>query len=94
EEERRELVHADLIVRGIREGQPTWLVVEVSGTIEFYDIERALKRSQLLARSTGENVLPVVAGELCPEEFLRDALRKGVWVILDGRTFAPTQIHR
>jgi hypothetical protein len=89
EDEQKELMRADLIVRGVREGQVTWLVVEVSGTIDNEDVDRAIRRSQLLARCLNEPVLAVVAGEFCPEEVLRYALRSGAWVLLDGSTFSP-----
>jgi DNA repair exonuclease SbcCD ATPase subunit len=89
EDEQKELMLADLIIRGVREGQVTWLVVEVSGTIYNEDVDRAIRRSQLLARCLNEPVLAVVAGEFCPEEVLRYALRSGAWVLLDGSTFSP-----
>lgn len=94
EDEQKELMRADLIVRGVREGQIAWLVVEVSGTVDTEDVDRAIRRSQLLARCVSEPVSAVVAGEFCPEEVLRYALRSGVWVLLDGSTFSPQRISR
>jgi len=94
EDEQKELMRADLIVRGVREGQATWLIVEVSGTVDIEDVDRAIRRSQLFARCVSEPVLAVVAGEFCPEEVLRYALRSGVWVLLDGSTFSPQRISR
>ena len=94
EDEQKELMRADLIVRGVRERQTAWLVVEVSGTVDTEDVDRAIRRSQLLARCVNEPVLAVVAGEFCPEGVLRHALRNGVCVLLDGSTFSPQRISR
>jgi DNA repair exonuclease SbcCD ATPase subunit len=94
EDEQKELMRADLIVRGVREGQVTWLVVEVSGTIDNEDVDRAIKRSRLLAQCVNESVWAVVAGEFCPEEVLRYALRSGAWVLLDGATFSPQRVSQ
>ena len=94
EDEQKELMRANLIVRGVREGQIAWLVVEVLGTVDTEDVDRAIRRSQLLARCVSEPVSAVVAGEFCPEEVLRYALRSGVWVLLDGSTFSPQRISR
>ncbi|MFA0751412.1 MAG: hypothetical protein SLRJCFUN_001815, partial [Candidatus Fervidibacter sp.] len=88
-EERRELLDTDLIVRGIREGKRTWLAVEVSGVLDYDDLKRAVRRSQLLERITNEPAIPVIAGELCSEDLLREAKFQGVWVLLDGRTYSP-----
>jgi len=71
EDEQKELMRANLIVRGVREGQIAWLVVEVSGTVDTEDVDRASRRGQLFARCVSEPVLAVVAGEFCPEEVLR-----------------------
>lgn len=79
----------DVIVRGFREGRTVWLAVEVSGTIDRDDIQRALERAALLARCVPDEVLPVVAGISCPEEVREGALRVGVWVVQDGQVFAP-----
>lgn len=79
----------DVIVRGLREGRTVWLTVEVSGTIDRDDIQRALERAALLARCVPDEVLPVVAGINCPEEVREGALRVGVWVVQDGQVFAP-----
>jgi len=90
-EERRELLDTDLIVRGIREGKRTWLAVEVSGVLDYDDLKRAVRRSQLLERITNEPAIPVIAGELCSEDLLREAKFQGAWVLLDGRTYSPEQ---
>ncbi len=80
----------DVIVRGLREGRTVWLTVEISGTIDRDDVQRALERAVLLARCVPDEVLPVVAGMSCPEEVREGALRTGVWVVQDGQVFAPT----
>jgi outer membrane murein-binding lipoprotein Lpp len=83
------LMLTDLIVRGVRQGRTTWLAVEVSGTIDREDIQRALERAILLSRCVPDEVIPVVAGIHCPEDVRDGALRTGVWVIQDGQVFAP-----
>jgi outer membrane murein-binding lipoprotein Lpp len=83
------LMLTDLIVRGVRQGRTTWLAVEVSGTIDREDIQRALERAILLSRCVSDEVIPVVAGIHCPEDVRDGALRTGVWVIQDGQVFAP-----
>ncbi|MCS7254397.1 MAG: hypothetical protein NZ781_10320, partial [Armatimonadetes bacterium] len=89
ETERNEIIWADLVIRGIRQGQPTWIVVEVSRTIGYEDINRALERRDLLARCVDAPVVAAVAGEYCAEEVLEKALAHGVWVVLNGRTYSP-----
>jgi hypothetical protein len=88
-EERRELLDTDLIVRGIREGRRTWLAVEVSGVLDYDDLHRAIRRSRLLERITNEPAIPVIAGELCSDDLLREAKFQGAWVLLDGHTYSP-----
>ncbi|MCS7311353.1 MAG: hypothetical protein NZ742_00325 [Acidobacteria bacterium] len=89
EKEAQVLRMTDVIVRGFREGRTVWLTVEVSGTIERDDIQRALERAVLLTRCVPDNVFPVVAGMHCPEEVREGALRTGVWIVQDGQVFAP-----
>jgi hypothetical protein len=88
-EEWRDLLNTDLIVRGIRKGRRTWLAVEVSGVLDYDDFHRAIRRSQLLERITNEPAIPVIAGELCSDDLLREAKFQGAWVLLDGQTYSP-----
>src|SRR3990172_122773 len=66
DEEAHEIALADVVVRGRRltDGVPVYLVVEVSVSVGvgLGDVQRALRRAALLAR-TGVTALPVVPGE-------------------------------
>lgn len=57
------LLRTDLVVRGTRkvDGIPVHLVIEVSWTVDTYDVERAAHRAALLAK-LGIATQPVVAG--------------------------------
>jgi len=65
DEEIRQVVAADLIVRGRQlppqDEEELWLVVEVSGVVDRSDVARAAERAALL-RKAGLSVVPVVAG--------------------------------
>ena len=63
EEETIDIRQADAVVRGLwrGDGQEIYAVVEVSWVVGTSDVERALRRAQLLARAGVESV-PVVAG--------------------------------
>ncbi|MBA2446879.1 MAG: hypothetical protein H0V51_02515 [Chloroflexi bacterium] len=76
---------ADVIVRGRRlgEDQDTYLVVEVSVTIDAGDVEQATQRAALLGRL--RPTLAVVAGDRLTSE----AAARGVWQVLDGWAEAP-----
>jgi hypothetical protein len=88
--ERREVLDADLIVRGRRwdDGQEVYLVVEVSVGIGREDVERAARRSALLGRIRPS--MPVVAGERLVPEAAQSAVVHNVWVLLGGRAIEPS----
>ncbi len=91
--DRRDLIYSDVVVRGLRRdsGELAYLVVEVSVVVDDHDVERALRRAELLARAVKRPAIPVVAGErLAPEAepLLRE---QGVWLVLDGRAFSPNE---
>lgn len=96
EAEAYDLGEADLFVRGYhkREDRPLWLVVEVSHTVDTDDVEKAMRRAELLAEALREaapqpEVLPVVAGEAWTPLTDR-AVRQGrVTLIHDGKTVRP-----
>jgi len=79
-EERDEVLSADLLWSGEREGEFVVLVVEVSFTISQDDVERAKKRAEIL-RKLGIFAIPVVGGI----EFGEDIKRDGVVCIVDGK---------
>ncbi|CAF0704374.1 conserved hypothetical protein [Candidatus Methylacidithermus pantelleriae] len=89
EEEAGDVLNADVIAQGRRDGESTYLVVEVSREVENYDVERAVRRAGLLHRATGVSVLAVVAGEEIKGEADAQARAQGVWRVLDGVVFPP-----
>jgi len=92
DEEAHEIALADVVVRGRRltDGVSVYLVVEVSVSVGvgLGDVQRALRRAALLAR-TGVTALPVVAGEWATPEAADAAHAQRVWQITDGRVVAP-----
>jgi len=94
DEEAHEIALADVVVRGRRltDGAPVYLVVEVSVGVGLGDVQRALRRAALLAR-TGVTALPVVAGEWVTPEAADAAHAQGVWQITDGRVVAPEALQ-
>ena len=62
EQERREVLNADIILQGERQSDqgPLYIVLEVSITVAGDDITRAHERADILARVTGEETIPAV----------------------------------
>ena len=62
EQERREVLNADIILQGERQSDqgPLYMVVEVSITVAGDDITRADERAVILARATGKETIPAV----------------------------------
>jgi uncharacterized coiled-coil protein SlyX len=79
-EERDEVLSADLLWSGEREGEFVVLVVEVSFTISQDDVERSKKRAEIL-RKLGILAIPVVGGV----EIGKDVKRDDVVCIVDGK---------
>jgi chromosome segregation ATPase len=89
EEELQDVLLADVIVVGRRDGEETYLLVEVSGEVRVYDVKRAARRAELLQRATGTPTLAAVAGERVDPEADVEARARSVWRVLDGVTFPP-----
>lgn len=85
EEERDELLLADLVVWGRRkrDNAEVYLVGEVSWVVDTTDVERAWRRAELLSR-LGVKAVPVVAGRTITEEADQLAREKKVLRFLDG----------
>ena len=85
-----EVTWADAIVRGRRRGDraPVVAVAEVSWGVGINDVERAVRRADLLAR-LGFTTLPVVGGKAVTREAAELARQQGVWQLFDGRLVAP-----
>jgi FtsZ-binding cell division protein ZapB len=79
-EERDEVLSADLLWSGERDGKFVVLVVEVSFTISQDDVERAKKRAEIL-RKLGILAIPVVGGV----ELGKDVKLDDVGYIVDGK---------
>ena len=87
-EEAREVLDTDIVVRGRRwkDGKEEFLVVEVSWGVGVTDVERAVRRAELLRR-LGLEVRAVVAGRGITSEAEGLAAEKGVERVIDGRVF-------
>ena len=94
EEAALDLRLADVIARGRRPGEDreTFLVVEVSVGIGTGDVERAIRRADVLRRV--RPTLAVVAGDWVTPEGQRLAQAAGVSIVLDGRAVDPAGQHR
>ena len=78
QDEYEDLAEADLIVRG---GNRRHAVVEISLGPDEDDISRAVRRSEILHRSTGEHVTPVVATPGPHPELVQQAERRDARVL-------------
>jgi hypothetical protein len=87
----RDVRLADIIVRGRRpdEDRETYLVVEVSATVDLGDVVRAARRAALLGRV--RPALAVVAGGGPGEEVAALARSSAVWRLEDGRVRSPDE---
>jgi polyhydroxyalkanoate synthesis regulator phasin len=90
DEEAQQVALADVVVRGRRmtDGSTVYLVVEVSVGVGIGDVQRAVERAALLAR-TGVTALPAVAGEWILPDAADMARGLRVWQVTDGRVAIP-----
>jgi len=83
-----ELLALDVLLRGrarLVEGRPeVWLALEVSATVDRGDVERAVRRAQLLTKA-GLRTAPAVAGESITEGAQELAAQQQVLVLQNGR---------
>jgi hypothetical protein len=86
----QEIYDADVIVRGKRptDGAEVYLIVEVSWGVGPHDVERAVERAALFAR-TGALTMPVVAGKKITAPAARMAQAKQVWQVTNGHVKPP-----
>lgn len=61
-----EVLLSDAIVRGTRQGEPAYAVIEISLTIADRDITRAAERAEILERASKVRSFPVAIGEHIP----------------------------
>ena len=78
QDEYYDLADTDLIVRG---GNRRHAVVEISLGPDEDDISRAIRRSEILQRSTGEHVTPVVAAPSPHPALVLEAERRNALVL-------------
>ena len=78
QEDFRDLIRADLIIHGQNQQHA---VVEISLGPNGDDISRALRRSQILQRATGEHVAAVVTTPNPHPEFIQEAEARNVQVL-------------
>ena len=86
EDEVKEVMDSDLVVRGVMEGREAYLVVEVSWGIGVGDVERASRRAGVL-RKLGLETRGVVAGRGITADAKELADEVGVDVVMDGRVW-------
>ncbi len=84
-QERDEILRLDVIVQGRLDAEEAYLAVEVSEAVDEFDVRRAAKRAELLAKATGQRVIPAVAGNELVGNTAEEAARCNVVCFLDGR---------
>jgi hypothetical protein len=91
-DERVAILLTDLVMSGRRRpvGEDVYLLVEVSGRIEPYDVERAAERATLLQK-LGRPVVPIVAGRRIEADVADLAAERGVWYALGGASGAAAR---
>jgi hypothetical protein len=88
-EEREDVLQADVVVEGRRDGETVYLVVEVSWEVRSEDVERAVRRATVLQRAVEHPALPAVAGKVLAPDQHTQQLASKVWRVLDGKTEPP-----
>lgn len=90
EDEKYDLLLADVLVQGRYGDQEAYLVVEVSGELRLHDVDRAARRAEILRRATGVLTVAAVAGRrFAPGAAEAEARKQGVWRVLDGVALPP-----
>lgn len=88
-DEKREVMHTDVVLAGRRDAAPVYVLAEVSAVIDPDDVGRAARRSALLRKATGTDVIPAVAGQRILDAAKTASASAGVWRVLDGIVTAP-----
>ena len=78
-----DFLRADVVATGMVEGQPTYLVGEVSYTVDADDVMRAARRAACLVKA-GLPTIPLVACETISPQTTAYARQEGVRVWVDG----------
>ena len=84
--ERDDLFLLDAIAKGKdkNSGSDLYLAVEASSVADEHDLERALRRAQLLTKATGTAALPVIASDIAAKGILALAESRGVYWVSRG----------
>ena len=83
-EDKSEILWADVVVTGQREGREVYLLAEVSSVVDRADVQRAARRARLLEQATGVPTLAAVAGERILPDAEASARAAGVLAVRDG----------
>jgi len=78
-----DFLRADVVATGMVDGKPTYLVGEVSYTVDADDVMRAARRAACLVKA-GLPAIPLVACEKIPPQITAYARQEGVRVWVDG----------
>lgn len=92
-EQRDAILESDIVAHGQWHEDDNWayIVVEVSGSIEVEDVQRAAERAEMLSQTPSfGRAFPVVAGQRIAPEADRLAASLGVWKVIDGTMRPPT----
>lgn len=83
EDEADEIRRLDLILQGVIKatGKKVILAVEVSYSLYREDLERALRRADILATLLKEEVIPTLVCVEAQEELLKEADEKGIYLL-------------
>jgi hypothetical protein len=88
EREVDEFLRADAVAKGIVDGKPTYVVVEVSVTGDVDDIVRVERQAKIL-RKAGLESIPLVACEAIAPESIAFAKQAGVRVWVTAACSTP-----
>ncbi len=91
--ERKDVLMSDVVLRGRRwvDGAEAYLIAEISVGIGEDDVERAVRRAELLERALERPVIAAVAGRGITPQASILARERGVWRVLDGTPIAPEE---
>lgn len=90
QEQADDVMLADVVVQGRlnTDRSEVYLVVEVSWGVGTSDVERAVRRAELLAQ-VGVATMPVVSGNGITPEAVDRCREMQVWQLIDGRAIEP-----
>jgi predicted transcriptional regulator len=83
-EEREDVLRLDLIIEGtlLSTKEPVLMAVEVSYTIDKFDVQRVVRRADILKKAMGRKVLPAVVGYRIAEDTKKLITKNGCVAVL------------